>query len=62
MKKKKNKLNKKKNQKNLENLNKQIQLREQKNKLNKKMSPTEFAMNKNTLMKAKVVNNQPELA
>jgi hypothetical protein len=50
------------NQKNLENLNKQIQLREQKNKLNKKMSPTEFAMNKNTLMKAKVVNNQPELA
>ena len=50
------------NRRNLETLNRQVQMRKDKNKINKKMSPTEFAMNKNTLMKAKVVNNQPELA
>ena len=50
------------NRRNLETLNRQVQMRKDKNNLNKKMSPTEFAMNKNTLMKAKVVNNQPELA
>ena len=50
------------NRRNLETLNRQVQMRKDKNNLNKKMSPTEFAMNKNTLVKAKIVNEKPEYA
>ena len=50
------------NRRNLETLNRQVQMRKDKNKINKKMSPTEFAMNKNTLMQAKIVNEKPEYA
>ena len=50
------------NRRNLETLNRQVQMRKDKNKINKKMSPTEFAMNKNTLVKAKIVNEKPEYA
>ena len=50
------------NRRNLETLNRQVQMRKDKNYINKKMSPTEFAMNKNTLVKAKIVNEKPEYA
>ena len=50
------------NRRNLETLNRQVQMRKDKNKINKKMSPTEFAMNKDTLIKAKIVNEKPEYA
>ena len=50
------------NRRNLETLNRQVQMRKDKNYINKKMSPTEFAMNKDTLIKAKIVNEKPEYA